>query len=234
MDKTRDEALNSLQEYIRTVQEKQSDEALVKENIENITKLFESTIKKLKAASFNRDFTGISFGMKSAEELFLLTRKTFSTVARLNKPTVSHIVENPTSIGGITLKREKEWLHFTLMDYLPHRIYSTKTAFAELVLKDLFNEIDMKNWDQNRRFWMFINQIYLPKSYEKAYDCDNVETKYFADALSGIAYKDDSPTHLSCAVTTTVGEENKTEIYIVPVESYEEFHKEIWNTVIQK
>ena len=232
MEENRNESTDKLQKYIMTVQEKQADEEAAKGDIEWIKKLFGSTMKRLQTAFSSTDFYDISFGMKNAEDMYLLIRKAFRTLSNGKEKIVFNKIPYPVSEAGVSVKMENGWLQFTLKDHLPHRLYSTKTEFDKIILDDLFKEIDMSGWDKRRKFWMFVNQIFVPKSYANAPDNDNVETKYFADALSGIVYEDDSPTYLTQTVTATIGEENKAEIYIVPVEIFEEFYKKIWKNIV--
>jgi len=126
---------------------------------------------------------------------------------------------------GITIDTEETWLKIVMPFLLPKRKISQSCSFIKVPLSYALTDFVSK-----RRIKRFDNCVVCFRNIytmngKIIRDHDNIESKKILDIITGYLLIDDTGLLCSNFYTTSIGESEQTEIYIIPKVDFEKWLK---------
>jgi len=124
---------------------------------------------------------------------------------------------------GITINQEENWLKVVMPFLLPKKKDTQSCSFIldplNYAIRTFIEQNPMKRFD---KCVVCFRNIYMPNG-KVVRDHDNIETKKVLDLLATYFLIDDTGLLCSNFYTTTIGESEYTEIYIIPNEDFQKW-----------
>jgi len=126
---------------------------------------------------------------------------------------------------GITIEKEEEWVKIVMPFLLPKRRVTHSCSFITIPLKYAISSFINKT--RIRRFdncVVCFRNIYTLNG-KVIRDHDNIEAKQVLDEIATYLLVDDTGLLCSNIYTTSIGEFEQTEVYVIPKENFEKWLK---------